>query len=418
LNPVTFTNHQGTEIQLIGKYRTADVAILRHWWREFEEADEFDVVDGVPMPVTLIGDPSEVICYDAHGNGTPLQVRDFVVEVSTRTFKRTIDGNQFSLPGRFLARDFPMLRAWTEEFESIGDDPIRLLDIADGPDVLYVRSLKNRAYQTIEKIAVMEMLAHVRGLPIIIAHIRPGTFREGDRTFLASLTCTAAEDFQIQLVDFWNRQPQYTKTAVRVGPFSYAFTTHDIAPGRYCIMNSDKEIWVMTDLQSHAGSEDGPFTPVDPAVRKQRYMQISEKLSHRGSPSPEQNDAMCNRVSAESISILIDFSKPYGEHIVWRSLMFQRYYGTGDFPELQTDVETLSLCIARGERTFTDPVFVKAGDQVLKYNVIVRSDPSSALVMCTFVPFSDTFAATQLELPPSPESAPPDTKARGESKHI
>lgn len=99
--------------------------------------------------------------------------------------------------------------------------------------------------------------------------------------------------------------------------------------------------------------------------------------------------------------------------------MFKKYYGTGDFPEVQTNLKTLSLCVARGERTFTDPVFLKAGDQILKYNLIVRSDPSSALVMGTLVPFSDKFAETQFELPPSPESAPPDItglRVLGESK--
>lgn len=100
--------------------------------------------------------------------------------------------------------------------------------------------------------------------------------------------------------------------------------------------------------------------------------------------------------------------------------MFKKYYGTGDLPEAQTNLETLSLCIARGERTFTDPVFVKTGDLILKYNLIVRSDPSSALVMGTLVAFSDQFAETQLKLPPSPESAPPDItglRVLGESKH-
>ena len=85
--------------------------------------------------------------------------------------------------------------------------------------------------------------------------------------------------------------------------------------------------------------------------------------------------------------------------------MFRKYYGSGELPVYQTNLERLTLCIARAERTFTDPVYVKTGDHILKYNLIVRHDSSSTLVMLTLVPFSDKFAANQIKAPPSPENS-------------
>ena len=432
LSTVTLKNSGGQDINLRGKYGSKDAAILEHWMDVYNASSDFVDMNGVPVPSALIGDLSEVGCYVHGANETRLSVRDFIVEVSTAKFKKTIqisaatstqfDGEttsiQISLPGWFFRKDFDRLHEivdeWTDGFESIIGTPTRLLEVINPPipppvNLLHVADRKNRIYNMIDKVAVMEMIAHAHSMPSVIAHIRPSLIRQGDRTYSSTLTCTATQNFQVQLQDFFDNSIQVSP-ALRIGPFSYTFQTHHIDPGRYNIMDSDATCIVLADAPSSVSSEGGTFTPVDPETRIRIYTQLQAMLTLRGIPSHEQINAMCVRATTDSISLIFDFSKPFEDRVVWKSHMFQKFYGSGELPDYQTNLERLQLCIARAERTFTDPVYVKTGDHILKYNLIVRHDPSSTLVMLTLVPFSDKFAANQLKAPPSPPNHSGESK--------